>query len=175
MSHSIPTNRRLIPARSIRWVALASAIAIVVVMADALSKWLITRELGPGASRGDIRIAGDFIELHFAQNAGVAFGLLSGSSTIAGVLVGIVIVPLGVVLFILAGRGPLWAVAAGLVLGGAAGNLLDRIGDQMVTDFVSIGRFPSFNEADSAITVGALCLIGLSFRDSSDARMEDSK
>jgi signal peptidase II len=112
-----------------------------------------------------VQIAGDFVELQYGRNSGVAFGLLSGSSTIAGVLVGVLIVPLVLVLVVLAARGPLWAVAAGLVFGGAAGNLIDRIGDQTVTDFVSVGQWPWFNLADAAITVGALVLIGMSFRD----------
>jgi signal peptidase II len=147
-------------------VVLAVGVGLVVIALDTVSKWLITRELGPSGSRGTIQLVGDFIELHYARNSGVAFGMLSGSSTLAGILVGIVIVPLLAVLFVLAGRGPIWALAAGLVLGGAAGNLVDRIGDQTVTDFISVGRWPSFNLADSAITVGALLLIGLSVRDS---------
>ena len=165
----MPTDRRLLPADSLRWLALVVVVALVVILLDALSKSLIVRELGPGGSRDTIQIAGDFIELHHGRNSGVAFGLLSGSTTIAGVLVGILIVPLVLVLVVLAARGPIWAVAAGLVLGGAAGNLIDRIGDQKVTDFVSIGRWPWFNLADSAITVGALLLIGLSFRDRNPA------
>ena len=80
----------------------------------------------------------------------------------AGLLVGIVIVPLVIVLILLASRGLPWAIASGLVLGGAAGNLIDRIGDSTVTDFVSVGRWPSFNVADASITIGAVILIGLS-------------
>ncbi|MCA9860340.1 MAG: signal peptidase II, partial [Thermomicrobiales bacterium] len=78
--------------------------------------------------------------------------------------VGLVIVPLSIVLLYLAGRGASWAIGSGFVLGGAIGNLVDRIGDQTVTDFVSIGRWPSFNVADASITVGALLLIVLSYR-----------
>ena len=165
MSHFIPTNRRSFPADSARWMALAVGMAGLVITLDVLSKALVTRELGPNGSRSSIQIFGNVFELHYALNSGVAFGMLRGSSTLAGVLVGVVIVPLVIVLIVLAGRGPIWAVAAGLVLGGAAGNLIDRIGDQTVTDFISIGRWPSFNLADSAITVGAILLIGLTFRD----------
>jgi signal peptidase II len=166
MSHTMTTHQRHFPAGSFRWLALAAFVALFVVLLDVLTKELVIRELGPDGSRSSISIAGDLIELHYVRNSGVAFGLLSGSSTIAGVLVGVVIVPLIFVLALLAGRGPLWATAAGLVLGGAAGNVVDRLGDQMVTDFVSVGRWPSFNLADASITVGALLLIGLSFRSS---------
>jgi signal peptidase II len=165
MSYSLSTNRRSLSANSLRWLVLTVAIAILAIVLDALSKWLVTRSLGPGGSRSSIQIVGDFVELHYARNGGVAFGLLSGSPAIAGLLVVLVIVPLVIVLVLLAARGPLWSVAAGMVLGGAAGNLLDRLGDQTVTDFISVGRWPSFNLADSAITAGALLLIGLSVRD----------
>lgn len=157
------TNRRYLPVHSGRWLALAAGVTGVVVALDVLSKLLVTRELGPDGSKSSIQIAGDFIELHYALNSGVAFGMLSGSSSVAGLLVGIVIVPLVIVLIVLASRGPIWAVSAGLVIGGAAGNMIDRIGDRAVTDFISVGRWPSFNLADSAITVGAILLIGLSF------------
>ena len=70
----------------------------------------------------------------------------------------IVFIPLVFVLLALAGRGKLWALGSGLVFGGALGNLIDRIGDESVTDFISVGRWPSFNVADSAITVGAMIL-----------------
>jgi signal peptidase II len=154
--------------------ALAAFVGLVVVLLDVLSKALIVRELGPDGSRSTISIAGDFIELQYGRNSGVAFGLLSGSSAFAGMLVGIVIVPLVLVLLVLAARGQMWAVAAGLVLGGAAGNLVDRIDDQRVTDFISVGRWPWFNLADAAITVGALLLIALSFRDRAEfEKLED--
>jgi signal peptidase II len=145
-----------------RLVGLAAGVAAVVIGVDALTKWAIVRELGPGGSRSTIDLAGNFVQLHYALNSGVAFGLLNGNSALAGALVAVVIVPLIVVLVLLAGRGPLWAVASGLVLGGAGGNLLDRVGDGTVTDFISVGRWPSFNIADASITVGAVALIALS-------------
>lgn len=160
--HASKAQRASFTAGSFRWLGLACAIALAVVLLDAATKWLIEREIGPNAARASIQIAGSFIELRYTANSGVAFGMLSGSSTIAGVLVGIVIVPLAVVLVILASRGLPWAIASGLVLGGAAGNLLDRIGDSTVTDFVAVGQWPSFNVADASITIGALILIGLS-------------
>jgi signal peptidase II len=160
--HASKAQRASSTTGSFRWLGVACAIALAVILLDAATKWLIEREIGPNAARSSIQIAGSFIELRYTANAGVAFGMLRGSSTIAGVLVGIVIVPLAVVLVILASRGLVWAIASGLVLGGAAGNLIDRIGDSTVTDFVSVGQWPSFNVADASITIGALILIGLS-------------
>lgn len=153
------------PAGALRFIGLALVVGALVVLLDLLSKQWIERELGPGGSRPSVSIAGQFLELRYTLNSGVAFGLLNGSSTLAGIAVGIVIVPLIVVLIVLASRGQRWALGAGLVLGGAAANLLDRIGDSSVTDFISVGRWPSFNLADAAITAGALVLIGLSLRE----------
>lgn len=160
--HASKTDREWFAADSGRWLGIAAAVALAILLLDAATKWLILREIGPNAARTSIRVIGDFIELRYTANAGVAFGLLNDSSTIAGLLVGIVIVPLIIVLILLASRGLPWAVASGLVLGGAAGNLIDRIGDSTVTDFVSVGRWPSFNVADASITIGAVILIGLS-------------
>ena len=160
--HASKTERASFTTDSFRWLGLACAIALAVVLLDAATKWLIEREIGPNVHRTTIGIVGRFIELRYTANAGVAFGLLSDSSTMAGLLVGIVIVPLVIVLILLASRGLPWAIASGLVLGGAAGNLIDRIGDSTVTDFVSVGRWPSFNVADASITIGAVILIGLS-------------
>lgn len=160
--HASKTERGLFAQEAGRWLGLAAAVALAVIVLDVLSKWAIEREIGPAAARTQLQIVGNFVELRYTANAGVAFGLLRDSSTIAGLLVGIVIVPLVIVLVVLALRGTRWAIASGLVLGGAAGNLIDRIGDQTVTDFVSVGRWPSFNVADASITVGAIVLIGLS-------------
>lgn len=142
--------------------ALAIVVAVAVLLMDTGTKRFIERELGPGGTRNSIQVVGNFVELRAGSNGGVAFGLLSGSSTIAGILAGIVIVPLTVVLVLMAMRGPVWAIGAGLVIGGAAGNLFDRIDDQAVIDFISIGRWPSFNLADAAITIGAIVLIATS-------------
>ncbi|MCC6674536.1 MAG: signal peptidase II [Thermomicrobiales bacterium] len=161
-NHRSKNRHRLLAGHAGRWIWLAAIVGFMVVVLDALSKWGIAQEIGPGAARSHFVLAGDFIELRYAVNSGVAFGLLRGNSTLAGVLVGLVIVPLVIVLAVMATRGPLWAVASGLVVGGAAGNLLDRAGDGAVTDFIAVGRWPSFNFADASITVGALILLGLS-------------
>jgi signal peptidase II len=175
-NHASKTEQRLFAPDAARWLGLAAVVALTVVVLDAITKWLIEREIGPGAGRAHIQLMGSFVELRYTLNSGVAFGFLSGSSTLAGILVAMVFVPLLAVLVIMAARGPLWAIAGGLVLGGAAGNLIDRIGDQTVRDFVSVGRFPSFNVADASITVGALILIGLSlFEHRSETDGEASK
>lgn len=164
-NHLSRPDGKWVGAVSIGWLGLAAVVAALVVLCDALSKKLVENQIGPGQARSSISLIGDFVELRYALNSGVAFGLLSGNSSLAGILVLVVVVPLVAVLAILACRGPHWAIASGLVLGGAFGNLIDRYGDQQVTDFVSVGRWPAFNLADAAITVGALSLILLSLRE----------
>lgn len=179
MDQTVSTNRLpkieqpLVSRDMNRWIGLSAVVALLVLIFDLMSKWLVVRELGPKTDRSHIEIAGSFFELRYSVNSGVAFGLFDGNSTLTGILVGLVVIPMIVVLFVMATRGPRWAIASGLVLGGAAGNLLDRVGDGVVTDFISVGRWPTFNLADTAITVGALVLIGLSLLDHDDKNTMD--
>ena len=100
--------------------------------------------------------------LQLSHNTGVAFSLGDGLPAWA-VLAGASVVTIGVGLAIVLGslRPPL---AAGLVLGGALGNILDRASDGSVTDFLWVGWFPTFNLADTAITLGALGLLWAAWR-----------
>ena len=95
------------------------------------------------------------IGLTLSHNQGVAFGLASGNDTPLIVFALAALLFVGVVL----ARNPtvswMW-VAAGLIAGGALGNLADRIRAGAVTDYVEIGSWPPFNLADVAITVGVV-------------------
>ena len=131
--------------------------ALLVVAADQLSKmWirsnLVLRESLP--ERGLFRLT----HIH---NTGAAFGLFQDQSfplTIVAII-GTVVLPLFVLLF--SRRFPfldnrLGKPALGLVLGGTAGNLIDRLRLGYVTDFIDIGIWPTFNIADSAIVIGVI-------------------
>lgn len=92
------------------------------------------------------------LDLRLAYNRGVAFGLFDGAPPVLMiVLTGAVTVVLG----LMAWRGALPAVPAGLMLGGAVANLLDRVIGGSVVDVLHTGWWPTFNLADSFITVGA--------------------
>lgn len=97
------------------------------------------------------------LELTLAHNRGVAFGLAGG----AGVgLVAVTLAALGLVVYLFArdpGRRGMW-LASGLVLGGALGNLVDRVLAGEVTDYIAVGSWPPFNVADIAITCGVVLL-----------------
>lgn len=150
-----------IKALTTRQVALGVAGAIVV--ADQLVKWWVVATL-PGSP---IVLIEDFLQLRYLTNKGAAFSMLEGSGSI------IALVAIAAAIFIVLVSGRLEfrreAVALGLILGGAVGNLLDRIfrGDGFldggVVDFIDFSFFPAFNVADSAITIGAGLAILLAF------------
>jgi signal peptidase II len=114
----------------------------------------------PGES---IPVIPGFLSITYIRNAGGAFGIFGGSQVL--LLVGSA-VAVGVVLWmLLAGqRSRLATLACGLILGGAAGNLLDRLTTGQVTDYVHFSFWYVFNAADAAITVGVATLLLSTFR-----------
>jgi signal peptidase II len=142
--------------------ALVGGVAAAVVAGDQLTKWWAVDRL----SRGPIDIVGS-VRLALTRNSGGAFGLGSGFVP----MVVLAVVALAVVVFVV-GRSidrPVTALALGLVLGGALGNLADRLfrapgfGRGSVIDFVDLRWWPVFNLADAAITIGCVLLVLLSF------------
>lgn len=153
-----------------RWVFLPLLIALLVVVSDQWIKWLVVRKIGPASERHSVWLFGDWLGLSYAQNSGIAFGLFRGRSNgllIAGAL--LILVAIGA--FVRSRRESVWMLlAGGLIAGGAIGNLLDRVRLGYVRDFFAVGPWPSFNIADSAITVGVLvALVGSLKEESSDA------
>jgi signal peptidase II len=141
--------------------ALVGGVAAVVVAADQLTKWWAVDRL----SRGPINLVGP-VRLALTRNRGGAFGL--GSGVLPVVVLAVVAL---VVVLVVVGRSidrPAVAVSLGLVLGGALGNLADRIfrapafGRGSVIDFVDLRWWPVFNLADAAITCGCVLLVLLS-------------
>jgi len=113
-------------------------------------------------NQGSIRILGDWVRLTYIHNAGAAFGLFQGSRWFfigVSVLSALVITSLALSSRY---RDRLMQIAFGLILGGALGNLLDRIWLGVVIDFLDVGigarRWPIFNVADSGVTIGVLLL-----------------
>ncbi len=141
-------------------------LAAAIVVADQISKSAITS----GIDRGDVVDVLGPIQLTLTYNDGVAFGLAGGGGIFVILLSVLALVALGVFVGSAPERTGTW-VAGGLILGGAVGNLVDRIRLGHVTDFVLLPNWPAFNLADCAITVGvvllALTLI-IDSRDSSD-------
>jgi signal peptidase II len=133
--------------------------AALVVAADQLIKYLVVRHL---AGRPPVRLIGDFLQFRYATNSGGAFSLLTGAPVFFALMA---IVVIGGILYASGrARGLPIAVSLGLLLGGAVGNLLDRLlrGDQPlrgeVVDFIKVGPWPVFDLADSCIVVGGILL-----------------
>lgn len=131
-------------------------LATVVVLADQLTKKVVRDRLLLGESWPD---PDWFVKFTHVTNSGAAFGILQGQTAflIVTSLLGLA----AIVLYYLyppMEHGVLRA-ALGLQLGGAIGNLIDRVLRGEVTDFVDFRHFPAFNVADSAITVGVVSII----------------
>jgi signal peptidase II len=127
----------------------------VVVAIDQGTKALATSLV----DRGDRVELLPFLHLENVRNEGVAFGL---GGDISAALIGVTIVVLvGLLVFLALRGGGGWGVwlPAALLLGGALGNLADRVRDGAVTDFIDLPLWPTFNLADVAITVGVLLLL----------------
>jgi signal peptidase II len=142
---------------------LAGALCGLVVVADQAAKAAIEAHLVLGQ---EVDVLGP-VKLTLSHNQGVAFGLAGGAGT---GLVLVTVVALGVVGYLFSRkptRPGMW-VAAGLIAGGALGNLADRIRADAVTDFVKLPSWPPFNLADVAITFGVLILVVLYLRDAED-------
>ncbi len=133
----------------------ALALAVLVYVVDQIIKILIENTMSVGES---IPLVGDFFSLTYILNDGGAFGIFGGSQIIlmAGSAVAVV-----VVLWMLLAGPPskLTTVGCGLILGGAAGNLHDRITSGEVTDYVHFSFWYIFNAADAAIVVGVGMLL----------------
>lgn len=146
------------PVSPLRW-ALVTASGVLAL--DQLTKWWVVATL-PGEP---ITLIDGFLDLRYVTNSGASFSMLQGAGSLIAVAV-IAIVVLIVMLVRKIAHTP-EAIAFGLVLGGAIGNLADRIFrgpglfDGAVVDFVDFSFFPAFNVADSAVSVGAVLLLGL--------------
>jgi signal peptidase II len=142
------------------------AIAAFVYLADLITKIAVVADLEPEGKH--IEVLGEWLQIRVIRNAGAAFGMGQGMTilfTAIAAIVVAVIVRLARKLYSLP-----WAIALGMLLGGAFGNLTDRIlrspgGLQgHVVDFVAPKYFAVFNVADSAIVCGGILIVLLSFR-----------
>lgn len=144
--------------RTVRNLAIVGFVIAAVLIADQVTKSLIHDRLGPGGDLIEIRVIPHVLRLIYVENTGAAFGIFQGRSPILTILAMGVIVFL-VVYFRQAIARSIWlSVALGLQLGGALGNVVDRFRHGFVIDFINVPRWPTFNVADSAITVGVIML-----------------
>lgn len=139
-------------------------LTVLVIVCDISTKWLAVEHLAP--RHVPHQIIGDYLRFTLAYNPGAAFGFNLGPASrwiFAALSVVIVVVLLRSTRQLVM-QSRLAAIGVPIVIGGAIGNLLDRIRiREGVVDFIDVGvgnvRFWTFNVADSAVTVGALCLV----------------
>lgn len=143
--------------RKLLWALVVAAAAVV---ADQLAKVEVTDRVERGTS---VDVIGP-LEFMLSRNDGVAFGLAGGGGVFVIILSLIALVALGVFVASVPGRKATW-LAGGLILGGAVGNLIDRIRLGYVTDFILLPHWPAFNLADCAITFGVVILAWTLIRD----------
>jgi len=145
------------------WLPFAGLTALVVVLDQLAKAWLVS-VLAPGQS---MAVADDLLRLVNSQNNGGLFGLLRGQAVPFAAL-SLVVIALIVLYHARSGRSPYLTLTLGLLLGGALGNLIDRIRLGYVVDFVDAGigslRWYTFNVADAAISFAILLLIAASIR-----------
>jgi signal peptidase II len=135
------------------WARAALVLALVVV-ADQLSKRAIERSIVPGEERRLL----PGVQLVNTRNHGIAFGFLPGSQLVVTILIGVALLAL-LVYFARHSRDSMIWLPTGMLIGGALGNVVDRIRVGSVTDFVKLPLgWPPFNLADASITLGVLAL-----------------
>ncbi len=138
--------------------ARAAATVVVVVAADQLTKLLADGRI----ARGDSINVFFGLDLTNTRNRGVAFGFLEGRGGVVGALIAVALLALVVWFALNAARAWLW-LPVGLLLGGAIGNLIDRLTLGHVTDWVDMGigtwRWYTFKVADAAISTALFLLV----------------
>jgi signal peptidase II len=134
--------------------ARAAVLAAVVVGVDQVTKAAVRSDI----AIGDVHRFFIGIQLVHVRNTGVAFSLFSSGGTLVLVFTVIALVVLAGYLARRPDRPWLW-IPTGMLIGGALGNLIDRLVHGAVTDFIKLPLWPAFNVADMSITFGVLALL----------------
>jgi len=143
-----------------RRVGLVAFIAVIVFALDRITKIVVESSMPIGSS---IDVVGQWVRISHVTNTGAAFGLLPERTTLLSILSVAAVCAIVFYYRRLAADSRLIAATLGMQLGGAFGNLVDRIGQGYVVDFADVGipdgpRFWSFNVADSSIVVGIIAV-----------------
>ena len=141
------------PSRRGAW-ARAAIVLTVVLAADQVVKKLVVDSL----ERGEVRDLVWFVDLVNTRNTGVAFGQLQNGGVIVFVVIALALAGL-LVFFARNAQKPLVWLPTGMLLGGALGNIVDRIREGAVIDYLKLPHWPAFNVADASITVGVVILL----------------
>ncbi|MET0602245.1 MAG: signal peptidase II [Baekduia sp.] len=139
--------------RAAVWARVGLVLALVVAL-DQVTKALVRNGMEVGEEDSILPA----VTLVHVRNTGVAFGAFSGGGIIVVVLVALALSAL-IFYFVTHIDKPLIWLPTGMLLGGSIGNIIDRVRDGAVTDFVKLPAWPAFNVADISITFGVLVLL----------------
>jgi signal peptidase II len=150
-----PANAsRRVPVAARPWL-LALLVTLAVIAADQLAKQVVRDSIAPGETHKLL----PGVDLVNTRNHGVAFGFLPGSHLAVTILIGVALLILLVYFARHATQRLIW-LPTGMLVGGAIGNIIDRVRDGAVTDFIKLPLgWPPFNLADASITLGILILL----------------
>ena len=141
-------------ARTLIAFARVGVLVVVVLILDQLTKHAVVANIPVGTTQKFLP-AVNLVHIH---NSGVAFGFFSGGGAVVLILTLTALTAL-VIYFLLRPTRPWLWLPTGLLMGGALGNLIDRLVHGYVTDFIKLPAWPAFNLSDMAITVGVLSLL----------------
>src|SRR5688572_10364893 len=147
--------------------ALVAGVAIFVFVLDRITKMWVEKNIPLHEGR---EVVGEYVRIVHTQNTGAAFGLLPERTTLLSVLSVVAVIAIVYYYRQFANSSPLVTATLGMQLGGAFGNLLDRVTNGYVVDFVDVGlpagpRFWAFNVADSSIVLGIVFVTLLLWRE----------
>ncbi len=133
-------------------------ISLVIAIADQIIKYLVIQNI---SSTEMIEVIPDVLNFIYVKNTGAAFSILSGKTDILSVISLAVCIFLVFYLIKKKKENKLFIISLGMMLGGALGNLIDRLFRSFVVDYIELSfiNFPVFNLADIAITLGAILLM----------------
>lgn len=143
------------------WLVLA--VAAVILVLDQWTKDLIRQSIPDYTAIIPIPALGEYFVFEHVHNYGAAFGILQNQSNLFAIIAVVVSVAMLVYVYRLPPEARMVRVLLGLILGGALGNLIDRLNQGYVTDFVKMGipgvyYWPNYNIADSAIVIGVIAM-----------------
>jgi signal peptidase II len=139
-------------------IALVAGVGIFVFVFDRITKMWVEQNIPLHEGR---QVVGDYVRIVHTQNTGAAFGLLPERTTLLSILSVVAVIAIVYYYRQFANSSPLVTATLGMQLGGAFGNLFDRVRQGFVVDFVDVGipggvRFWAFNVADSSIVLGII-------------------
>ena len=158
---SEPTEQKA----SWKQMAVVLIVALIVILLDQASKWFIEANVVYNTSWMPLDWLAPIFQITHIGNTGIAFGLFSGGSMIFALVAMIVTGAILYFAYSLPSGFMAMRIILGVILGGAIGNLIDRLRQGYVTDFLDFGPWPVFNVADMAVVFGAIALAILMFHE----------